>query len=273
MSWGKLLRHDLRCGLLRWRYLLAPLLFLIPCLMAQQDFAWYGESGGWADYLLYIFRGKEALSQLTPESSVQLPMLWLVAVGGCLLLNLDYLLRDLTSEGLQVILRGRTRVGWFLSKCVWNLCSCLVYFCAAGLMALVFTLAFGGEVTLACPDRHAMLLFGPEARGLTAGQGVLVALAAPLLTLMALSMLEMALCLAVKPIVSFFVSMALLVASVYVNSPLALGNGAMTKRSSLVGTGTIEAGPAAAAAMAVILASVLLGVLAFRRTDILGLEE
>lgn len=275
MSWGKLLRHDLRCGLLRWRYLLAPLIFLLPCLVVQMDFAWYDIPGSWMDYLLYIFQGKEPITELQPNEAVILPMFWLMVVGGCLFLNLDYLLSDLTNEGTQVIVRGSTRAGWYLSKCVWNLCSCALYLCAAGAMTLLFTVLFGGSVTLKnTPALSCELLMTPGREvALTPWQGALLGIAAPYFTLAALSMLEMTLCLFVKPVFSFLACMAILVMAVYANTPFVLGNGAMAVRSQFASPEGMNSLLTIVVALAVILLCAVLGALKFRRTDILGLEE
>lgn len=276
MNWFKLLRHDLRCGLLRWRYLAVLAIFLLPCLIFHADCVWQETPESWMDYLLYTFQGKEPILELRLGEPVLLPMLWLLVMGGCLFLNLDYMLGDLTNAGQQVILRGRTRQGWFLSKCVWNLCSCGLYVCGVILVTLIFTILTGGKISLRNTPALSMPLFfavAMEDVTLNAGQGVLMAIVLPLLTLSAFSMLEMTLCLLVKPIISFFACMVLLVISVYIHSPLILGNGAMTVRSSLVAPDGIAPGTAAVIAAAVILISVIVGTLWFQHTDILGLEE
>lgn len=277
MSWRKLLRHDLRCGLFRWRYLFAAALLSIPLLVFASEQRFDGVYGSWMDNMLFLFQGKYPPMRLEQGERFELPVMWLLAVGGCLFMNLDYLLKDLTREGQQVIIRSGKRMGWYLSKCVWNVCSCVLYCAVAALTALVFTLINGGAVTARNNPDISFLLFGfvlTEQLELSAWEGLLVGMLVPMLTVAAFSMLEMTLCLLVKPIVSFLITVGLLVLSVYWCSPFALGNGAMTMRSSLVaGQDGVSWEASIVLAVAVIAASAIIGTLRFRHADILGNDE
>ncbi len=275
MSLLKLLKHDLRRGLFRLRVLLIPALFLFPCTVCRSLLAGVPSGGTWMDYLLYCFLGA-APKDASGELNLSLPTLWMLTVGGCLFLNLDYMLQDLTNAGQQILIRGGTRRGWYLSKCFWNLASCVEYMALAGSSVLLFTLLFGGRTSLSNTPALVPALFHEvlfESAAFAASDAVIAALLMPLISLMALSMLQMALCLWVRPIVSFLISMALLVAAVYLNSPLIPGSGAMTIRSgALVGDG-IPPYAAAIWAICVIVFSAVAGCLRFQVTDILKLEE
>jgi hypothetical protein len=64
MTSYKILRHDLRCGLLRRRFLLVPLITLIPLI----EYLWlahiYDVNGTTMDMLIYIFKGVASISKL-----------------------------------------------------------------------------------------------------------------------------------------------------------------------------------------------------------------
>lgn len=276
MSLCKLLRHDLRCGLLRWRYLLVPLLFLLPCIACRSMLALMEDGGTWMDYMMYCFKGAKPVVYRAEELELALPTFWLLAMGGCLFLNLDYLLRDLTNAGQQIIIRSGDRRSWYFSKCLWNLCGCVLYMLLAVAAVLVFTLIFGGQASPLNTPAVTLANFGEvltEPVTLTGAQGLLAAVLLPLVSLMALSMLQMTLCLLVKPVISFLISMALLVTAVYCNSPLVLGTGAMVIRGKALVPGGISPTAAAIFAVCVILISAGAGCLRFKYTDILGLEE
>lgn len=282
MSWLKLARHDLRCGLLRARYLAAGAFFmLLTCLSLWNTVTFYRRNGGtvsaaWMDYLLCFFQGKEQVVLRSPRDVVEIPLAWLTAVGACLFLNLDYLLFDLTNSGQQVIVRAGTRRGWYLSKCLWNICAAGVYFAVLLATALAFTLCTGGRVSLENTPELAKAVFGlenGETVALTAWQALAAGVLVPFLTVAALSMLEMTLCLLVKPILSFLLCMGVMVLSVYWYHPLALGNGAMAVRSAYVTAGGVSPGLSALLAIGMIGLCVLTGALHFRHTDILGMEE
>lgn len=275
MNWLKLLRHDLRCGLIRWRYLLIFPLSALPCIPCYTDAHLANVSGTWMDYMLYCFKGSVPVTA-SPEMSLALPIFWIMAMAGSLLLNLDYFLSDLTQAGQQIMIRSKTRRGWYLSKCAWNLCSCILYMMLLCTSVLLFTLLSGGTVSLqSTPNVMEIYLseLTVEPTLLSGLPGFIAVVLMPLVTLMALNMLQMAVCLLVRPIIGFLISMAILVLSVYCNVPFVLGNGAMAIRSALLVPGGISPGFATLTSMAILLASAILGAWKFQNTDILGLEE
>lgn len=275
MNWLKLLRHDLRCGLIRWRYLLIFPLSILPCIPCYTDAQLANVTGTWMDYMLYCFKGSVPVTA-SPEMSLALPIFWIMAMAGSLLLNLDYFLSDLTQAGQQIMIRSKTRRGWYLSKCAWNLCSCILYMMLHCTSVLLFTLLSGGTVSLqSTPSVMEIYLseLTVEPNLLSGLPGFIAVVLMPLVTLMALNMLQMAVCLLVRPIIGFLISMAILVLSVYCNVPFVLGNGAMAIRSALLVPGGISPGFATLTSMAILLASAILGAWKFQNTDILGLEE
>lgn len=276
MNFAKLLSHDLRCGALRWRYLLAAVFFLLPCIQLRSRLALMETGGTFGDYLMYCFMGSIPYDAATGEPDYQLPVLWLLSMGGCLLLNLDYLLYDLTNAGQQVIVRSGVRRDWYLSKCLWNAIACCGYFLLACLSVLAFVLAAGGQavwentpvVTLSAFHRviNDMISLSP-------GQVIICAALLPLLTMMALNILEMTLCLFLKPIISFLITMLLLITAVYWNSPFVFGNGGMVMRSRFLAADGADPIISIVFAFIVLAGSILAGCLRFRRADILGSEE
>lgn len=275
MNWLKLLRHDLRYGLIRWRYLLIFPLSVLPCIPCYNDAQLANVSGTWMDYMLYCFKGSVPVTA-SPEMSLALPIFWVLAMAGSLLLNLDYFLSDLTQAGQQMMIRSKTRRGWYLSKCAWNLCSCILYMMVLCTSVLLFTLLSGGTVSLqSTPSVMEIYLseLTVEPTLLSGLPGLIAVVLMPLITIMALNMLQMAMCLLVRPIIGFLISMAILVLSIYCNLPFVLGNGAMAIRSALLVPNGISPAFAALTAVAILLASAILGAWRFQNTDILGLEE
>lgn len=276
MNFAKLLAHDLRCGALRWRYLLAALFFLLPCIQLRSHLALMETGGTFGDYLMYCFMGSVPFDAITGEPDLQLPVLWLLVMGGCLLLNLDYLLYDLTNAGQQVIVRSGARRDWYLSKCLWNCIACCVYFLLACLSVLAFVLATGGQAVWENTPAITLSRFYRVVNDvvfLSPGQVMICAALLPLLTVMALSILEMTLCLFLKPIISFLITMLLLITAVYWNSPFVFGTGGMVMRSRFLAVDGADPVISIVFALLILVGSILAGSLRFRRTDILGLEE
>ena len=137
---SKLIRYDLRHGILRWHYCIVPLCFLIGCTEVYIMTKGYGIAGTWLDYLLNCFAGSRPVEiMLGSLSSMTPPFGWLMTISGCLFLNLDYMIGDLTTAGQQMILRSRQRTGWFLSKCAWNIVSCMTYVLCLFLITFIST--------------------------------------------------------------------------------------------------------------------------------------
>lgn len=270
MNWLKLFRHDFRSGLLRWRYLAVLLLFAMPCFQSWIFMSNAHCVGNWMDYMLGCFKG---IYPLLSVEDFEFPVQWFLVMSGCLFLNLDYPLNDLTEAGQQVIIRSVSKKSWFLSKCVWNLLSCVVYVLLGTLTALVFALGNGGSAALVNTPQvceNALQLYG--AKALTVGQTLITAAGLPLLTLMALNMLQMVLCLLVKPVFSFLICVCLLIMSLFVNSPYMLGNGAIVARSGILLEGMQEPISAALTCVAVIGICVIVGMIRFDRMDHLRYE-
>ena len=276
MNWFKLLRHDARCGLLRWRYFVTLFLFAIPCFVFARILHQVGIQGSWMDYMLYLFQGKEPIVKTSTADRIDLPVLWLLVTSGCLFINLDYLLKDLTNAGQQIIIRSKSRTLWYLSKCIWNLGSCLLYFAVAGITCALFAWATGAQLSAQNTTELSFVLFGfaiSEPLTLAPAYAVLASWVIPFLTMLSLSMLQMTLCLYVKPIISFVICNSQLILSLYLNSAFVLGNGAMTIRSGFASENGISPTVSAVLAIVVMIASVAAGCLRFRHTDILSLEE
>lgn len=276
MNWFKLLLHDLRCGVFRVRYFMAALLSMIPCIGFLHNATLMEVSPSWMDYLLMTFRGSAPVDPSNPIDIRSLPYDWLLMVGACLFLNLDYMLLDLTNNGQQVMIRSRSRQVWFLSKCAWNLSASAIYFLLIGLVELVFAAVSGGIVSAENTTESYMIIFGWVAFKpvqLSLQEGLILGLLLPYLTVAALSILEMTLCLIVKPVLSFLICMALLVLAVYVDSPFVLGNGAMTVRSSIIAADGQNPLLVALVAVGTILVCIIAGVVAFKNSDVLGSRE
>lgn len=270
MNWLKLLRYDLRNGLLRWRYLCVPLLFAVSCYQSWIYFFNAGCTGTWMDYLMGCFRGAMPAASV---SELEFPMGWFLIMAGCLFLNLDYPMNDLTDAGQQVIVRLVNKKGWFLSKCAWNLLSSVVYMLLGMGTALVFALLSGGTASLRSTPQAliGMGIYGNVE--LSVAQGLVAAVLLPTLTIAALNMLQMALTLIIKPIFGFLICVCTLVLALLTASPFVLGNGAMTARNGVISAELMNPLTVAIVCGAIIILSGVVGMLRFCRMDHLRYEE
>lgn len=270
MKLHKLLIHDLRCGLLRARYLAIPSVIAVPCIEYINWISGASSTGTWMDMMFYIFKGQNPLGRLYEFS---MPIVWLLVIGTSLLLSLDYYLYDLTLTGQQIIVRCENRRMWFLSKCIWNILSTLLYFLLTGATSLLFILLLKGKASIDITPEIQQIILGNELAGISSGQAVLLGIVLPYLTLAALNILQMTLCIFVKPVISFLCSAGILVLSVYVSNGFILGNGAMTIRTAVESSSGVDPAAAIILAIAVISLCVFVGTMVFKKVDIFPSED
>lgn len=275
MTFCRILMHDLRCGIFRLRFLAVPFALLIPLA----EFHWlesvYDVSGTSMDMLLYIFKGTNPVSALPGTGErVELPLSWLLIMGLPLLLNIDYILNDLALSGQQIIIRCGKRLQWYLSKCVWSvLCTCFYFFLLV-LGVSGFACLTGRRLSLSVSLDTVAALF--EIQGLDAfslQKTILIGVVMPCVTMMALNLLEMTLCLFMKPVLSFLSCVGVLVLAVYCDNGFVLGNGAMTVRN-LAGSAQWASVRTVLVSASLILAGcVIFGTIRFAHMDILSKED
>lgn len=274
MNLHRLFQRDLRCGLFRIRYLAVPLIFSLPCLWLSSALYNLGLTGSWMDYALYCFKGMEFLNHVSAISQIQLPIMWLLVIGGALVINLDYFLQDLSQSGLQIMYRCNSKHIWFLSKCLWIISSCMLYFLLAGLTISTFVVVTNGNYDFHNTAEITMGIFNlAEPVQLSSWQSIVVAVILPYLTITALSMVQMVLCLVIKPILSLLICISLLVVSVYWDTPFVLGNGAMAIRSGFVDPDGLNWSIEISIAIFVIVCCTIIGMWKFKHTDILIRED
>lgn len=270
MNWFRLLRHDIRSGLLRLRYLCVPLIFGVTCFHGWTQIYGTGYASSWMDYIMYCFKGIPPISNI---DGFEFPILWFLVMAGCLYINLDYPLNDLTEAGQQLVIRSVNKKSWFLSKCVWNFLSCGLYLGIGLLTALGPALLSGGSIYLTnTPEITTRVLQVYTEKALAVPQTLAAAVLLPYLTITAFNLLQMTLCLVVKPIFSFLICVCLLVISMFTSSPFVLGNGAMLIRSGILTEALQAPWTTAFTCLAVIACSIVVGIILFGRMDHLRYE-
>lgn len=270
----RVVSHDVRCGIIRFRYLIVPVLGLLPCIRFFSILSIDCLKGNWIDYLLYMFKGMEPIRFLDYSEPVQLPMLWLLAVGSSLVLHMDYFIQDLTTEGQQILIRGESRRLWFGSKILWSFFSSLVYFVLLIVAALVWAFAFGSGISVTNSEDITWLVYDLASPvQLSNMECIVCVFFLPFLTIFAINIMQMVLCLFVKPIVSCLICILSLVIAVYWDSAFALGNGAMLMRNGVFADNGYSSSTAIAVCIVMIAVMICLGYGKFSRSDILGIDE
>lgn len=148
-----MLRHDFTEGIVkRSAQLLVPIgLFLLIVWMNQATFQRidmeFGKKATLGMYLFYLFAG--CLPAGVSGNDFSLPMGWLLIEIGCLFCTVTYPTQDLESAyGIQVLVRGQSRIRWWLTKCLWNMETVFLYYSTLFITAVVYCVCSGASCSL-----------------------------------------------------------------------------------------------------------------------------
>lgn len=275
-SVARALQLDLRIG----RTGLIPTLLAASVAGASSLIACYasiGTSGvsitdlSFADNLAIMLGGSRPF-EFRPGVFFIPPLGWLLLIMLMLYLPLSYPYRDLAGIGQQILIREGSRRTWWLSKCLWVLCMEALAYLTIGGVALAWTASHGQPIELTI-HASALQLLNVDTNAFTATYAPSVSfIASSTLALSAYSLLQLSLSLIVRPSVAYFCTLALCIASAYVQTPLLLGSYLMAVRwGDLVATGV---DPVFGVFFAVMVgtASSIIGAVAFSRMDVVQKE-
>lgn len=127
MKFGRMLKYDLRYGTVRrFGYYLLPLLLGVADAVRQVlNYYKVRNPGTLLDHWLIMTAGTQPYQPNTLHS-YKFPTIWLIMQAFMLLVVNGYTSGDLEEHGSVMIVKSRSRAGWWLSKCVWCMFSTLL---------------------------------------------------------------------------------------------------------------------------------------------------
>lgn len=275
MKYIKLMRFDLQYGILKSyrKYLLFFLLVALAFFECQATLLSYGKDGATcADYLLYIYGGMKEYIPI-PGEIFKIPYLWLLNHIIILYFTLNYMYQDLTGYGQQIIYRSGSRNAWWLSKCVWQLSSVLLYYLIAWLEILGLSAITGVQISGEISSFMTEIMdFGGKMLPIERLDLLLEITLLPLLFTLALGFLQLTLCLFLKPTFSYIITTVVCVSSAYTIHNFLIGNFAMALRSDKVISNGVNMAVGILVFAGIVIGSVLAGFLKFRNYNILSKE-
>lgn len=197
-------------------------------------------------------------------------------ISSMLHITAAYPAQGISVQGQQVFLRT-SRVKWWLSKCIWCIASCTLYF-ACEMIAIIGTailtpVTFGLNNT---PEITAFLfseVLCGETISLTPASVILYALILPFVTLTAVCMLQTLLNLVVRPAISFLICFVTYIAAAYFPIEWLVGNGAMVMRYQLFDANGLSYRKELVFTLLLLLLSIGAGYLLIQRKDLISLEK
>ncbi|WP_017473060.1 hypothetical protein [Amphibacillus jilinensis] len=278
MTFYKLLKYDVkngfRLGLINLLIVaLFALAFCIDFYLRKNGAYIFDAStpeGTFIDYLFYIFGGiKEYIPSRT--DGFIFPVKWLLLHLFILYSTLYYPYRDLSSLGLNILVRTKGRMAWWLSKSLWNICYVLACYLVIFLTVFGFCLIMQEPISLNITPMFVNdLLEADSPFDIFSTQLVYIILFFPLFISLALNLLQMTFVLFIKPLYSFGVMAVILLASAYLLTPILPGNYAMPIRSEHVVENGVQVTDGVMMVLLLIAASFIAGCDYFRRYDILN---
>lgn len=277
MKFSRLLIYDLKNGfrLGAIKLLLLVLLIVAFCIdfyLRKSSTYIFEESipsGTLIDYLFYIFAG---MKEYTPSmtDSFTFPVKWLLLYLFIFYSTLYYPYRDLSSLGLNILVRTKGRIAWWISKSLWNICYVLAMYVVIFLTVFVFCLVMQEPISFDITNMFVHDLLGAGSPFDTFSANLIpIILVFPLLISVGLNLLQMTFVLFVKPLYSFGVMAVILLSSAYLLSPYLPGNYAMPIRSEYVVENGVSASGGIIMFLILVSVSFTIGCLYFRRYDIL----
>ncbi|MBU5595009.1 hypothetical protein KQI76_07505 [Amphibacillus sp. MSJ-3] len=229
-------------------------------------------SGTWIDYLFSVFAGiKEYTPSITEEFIF--PIKWLLIHLFILYSTLYYPYRDLSSLGLNVLVRTKGRLAWWLSKSIWNISYVLVCHIFIFLTIIIFCLAVNEPISLEITPMFVNdLLDAGSPFDTFPSYLASVILLMPIFISIVLNLVQMTLGLFIKPLYSFGMMTVILLTSAYFLNPFLIGNYAMPIRSEYVIENGLQATTGVMLSALIITLAFLIGSFYFKRYDILDEE-
>ncbi len=221
----KFIGYDIRNGLLRkWPVFLAT---AVACLIAieQADISIKEDAAG-IDYIFGIFSGIPRF-YISPEALFIIPFLWFVFMLIPAFLIGYYAVDDLNAYGLQLIVKSRSKLSWWISKSIWCLLSVVAYF------AVIFAVIGGYALLTGRPligDSGNWCEYAGVYTPVDIGELILHGIATPALTIFALCMLQMLLSLIFGALAAYVIIIAYNILSAYITSPIFISNYSMLLR-------------------------------------------
>lgn len=277
MTFGRYLLFDVREGLRATAVSLAALALVAAAVVgafwlkaASYGTDWMSFTLG--DNLVGVLAGMKLLDLSALNSRFVLPVSWVLVVLLIAAVPLGYPYRNIMGFGRSVLVAGGSRLSWWLSKCVWVvLCVCFAY-AVVVVVAAAMTMCAGGELTFDA-DAFALGVLDIDVRELRElPRSVLPFLAVVPVAASSLCVLQLALSLAIRPVMSFAATIALVVASIFFPLPVLAGNYLMAARAACLFSNGSDVGLGVALCLAVAACAIVVGGIAFCRMDIIDKE-
>lgn len=232
------------------------------------------KKASFADVWFYLYGGMKPYVP-SADNPFQIPVIWIGIFIIVSFLVLNYPVNNMLGIGSHILVQTGGRGKWWLSKCIWNITSTLIYHFVFIMVLVILCGMFDYSLNIDLHMEAQERLFDiwgemkvNEEADLAVGMIIV-----PILISIAINLVQMTLSLFIKTVFSFLVISATMLSSVYFLSPVMIGNYAMPLRyNSFIEQG-VSYKCGALVAIAVIFITSIVGLVRFKKYDILNWEE
>jgi len=276
---NRMVRADIRQGIFG-AYLKYILVFIISLTFTENFFAKVGNyviKGKIAgkltifDTVLYFFKGMQEYIPAShkpfevPVDFLLLNILLAIIIG-------NYPMKDINGYGRSVLVRSDTRISWWLCKCIWNVLSVITYYVAIYIGIIVMYVGNRGlsnGIDFRLNADLMKVVFGVDLGTVNSSMLIITILLLPIITSIAISLLQMTLAFYLNPIVSFVIVIAIYIFSAFYMKWFMMGNYLMMYRNEFINQKGMHLGISLIVDAGVATISIVAGYLYFRRYDVL----
>ncbi len=270
------IKHDFYKGTIEgWkRYAISLCIFVFLCFVFQIraekiiQFNKISKEISFSDFILFMFRGMNVFDGNAVELQDKLPQWFLVNIYLSIIIGY-FPLKDLSESGIQVLIRTKSRVSWWLSKCLWVTYNVLIYYAISIIVITVFSLFHGGLSLEPSKDLN-LILSNLDISKFNFKGILIVGIILPVITSITFSLIQLLISLFTNSIISnMFIITVLTLAPFYCNS-FFIGNYLMILRSNLnIGDSGVSIVYGIVICVVLSIATIFIGANKIKRYDIL----
>lgn len=271
MTFFRIYRYDISNGLIKEykKYILALCFFISAAIiyrLPQLD-----NISTLGNYILFTHVG---MMEYSPDfaNRFQFPTVWICFHMLEYFIVLYYPYDDMNDFGKHVLINSKNRTEWYLSKCCWTITSISIYFFIYIISQLVVCIFLGDLISMDITQDEAFRnIYVSNEFFLGYPTSIhLLLYVLPFTVSVTIGLLQMMLSLIIKPFYSYIVCAVILIGSAYYVNPLMIGNYAMVQRSDIFLKNGVNSVLGLILCMVISVASVIGGIMIFKRYDILN---
>ena len=228
------------------------------------------------ELFFFLFNG---MKEYVPTSydPFKFPIMWMLIYVLIFFFTLYYPYNDIMGYGKNVLIASTSRRTWWLSKCLTTFCMVIVYYLTAVISTLIFAVAYGLRFDLdvslkvfeSITKLTVMWDFNPTS---SMFEFIVTIFVLPLLSALALCFLQMLLTLLIRPFASLIIVTSVIMVSAYYVSPVAIGNYAMSQRSTCFIPDGVSPTVGLVVMIAVAVISIIVSTILFENYEIINKE-